>query len=162
MSVADVKGIIDRAMRTRLPGQFDSIEARVLLLATSGQEADFQHRRQVGGPARGLWQFEQIAVKEVLTNPVTSIYARAICVMHGVAPTITDCYLALANDDVFACCFARYNYWPVRAPLPPARYDAVLTAYHYYDGRWKPGFERPEDFPRYHQLALEAYGIDHD
>lgn len=159
MSVSEVVGIIDRTMRARLPGQFDSKEARVLLLATAGQESNWEHRRQVGGPARGLWQFEQIAVEEVLRNPATSIYARALCVMHAVAPTVSDCYMALANDDVFACGIARLNYWRVRDPLPAARHDAVLTAYGYYESTWRPGAKRPDDWPRNHALALESYGV---
>ena len=37
----------------------DSPEAEVLLLAIATQESALRHRTQVGGPARGYWQFER-------------------------------------------------------------------------------------------------------
>lgn len=61
-----VRSIIDSGLAL-LPDNMDSLPAVVLLLAISGQEADFRHRWQVvdgrrpevRGPARGLWQFER-------------------------------------------------------------------------------------------------------
>ena len=38
-----------------------SPEAEVLLLAIATQESALRHRTQVGGPARGHWQFERAA-----------------------------------------------------------------------------------------------------
>ena len=42
-----------------LPPAMDTPDARVLLLAIGLQESKFSHRLQIGGPARGYWQFEQ-------------------------------------------------------------------------------------------------------
>ena len=42
-----------------LPDRMDTPEARVMMLAIGLQESRFVHRRQIKGPARGFWQFEQ-------------------------------------------------------------------------------------------------------
>ena len=42
-----------------LPPKFDTPEARVMMLAIGMQESRFLHRKQIGGPARGFFQFEE-------------------------------------------------------------------------------------------------------
>lgn len=42
-----------------LPAKIDSSAARCQILAIGLHESRFLHRRQIGGPARGLQQFEQ-------------------------------------------------------------------------------------------------------
>src|SRR3546814_10617520 len=39
--------------------QFGSVDAERMLLAIGLQESRFLHRAQIGGPARGYWQFER-------------------------------------------------------------------------------------------------------
>ncbi len=54
--------ITDHALRPAmalLPARMDTSEARCMLLAIGLQESRFVHRRQIGGPARGFWQFER-------------------------------------------------------------------------------------------------------
>ena len=45
--------------REVLRGKFRSTAADVLLLAIGLQESRFEHRQQIGGPARSFWQFER-------------------------------------------------------------------------------------------------------
>ena len=54
--------IMDDAVRPAmalLPARMDTPEADCMLLAIGLQESRFVHRRQIGGPARGFWQFEK-------------------------------------------------------------------------------------------------------
>ncbi len=52
------------------------VRARVLMLAIAGQESAWKYRAQVGGPARGFWQFEVTGVDGVLNrNQTTKLIA---------------------------------------------------------------------------------------
>ena len=51
-----------------LPAEMESAEATALLLSIGLQESQFTHRRQVGGPARGFYQFELSGVQGVLRH----------------------------------------------------------------------------------------------
>ena len=51
------KNIIEPALLL-LPERMRTDQAKVMLLAIGLQESRFVHRRQIGGPARGFWQFE--------------------------------------------------------------------------------------------------------
>ncbi|MBN9642984.1 MAG: hypothetical protein J0I68_30950, partial [Achromobacter sp.] len=58
----DLKTITETAITPALallPATMDTPAARVMLLAIGLQEGRFMHRRQIGGPARGFWQFEK-------------------------------------------------------------------------------------------------------
>ena len=52
--------IIDTAVGQALallPSAMDTPQAHCMLLAIGLQESRFVHRRQIGGPACGFWQF---------------------------------------------------------------------------------------------------------
>ncbi len=54
--------IMDDALRPAmalLPARMNTPAADCMLLAIGLQESRFVHRRQIGGPARGFWQFEK-------------------------------------------------------------------------------------------------------
>ncbi|MCV6902125.1 MAG: hypothetical protein NTT76_05400, partial [Achromobacter xylosoxidans] len=58
----DLKKIIDTGISPALallPAGMDTQAAHVMLLAIGLQESRFTHRQQIGGPARGFWQFEK-------------------------------------------------------------------------------------------------------
>jgi len=50
---------IDPALALLEPlGVKSDARARLMLMAIAGQESAWEHRRQIGGPARSFWQFE--------------------------------------------------------------------------------------------------------
>lgn len=136
-----------------LPGKFDSAPARVQLLAIAMQESELRTRRQDGGPARSLWQFEQGGgIHGVLTHPASSIWAKAVCLHRAVAPTEGDVYAAFLVDDLLACAFARLLLWTDAAALP-ALGDAD-GAWAYYQRNWRPGaYARGNDQQRAELVA---------
>lgn len=121
-----------------LPAKFDGATAQVQLLAVAGQESNLATRRQLGGPARGLWQAEQGgSIHGVLTNKATSAYARSICLLMAVAPVESDVYAGLASDDALACAFARLTLWADPQPLPALGDEE--GAWQCYLRNWRPG-----------------------
>jgi hypothetical protein len=140
-----------------LPPRMDSPRARLLLLAICGQEAAFKHRRQLGGPARSLWQFEKNGgVKGVLTHPASRGFAEAICAERGLgdSPTLAQVYTALEFDDILAACFARLLLWTDPAPLPNV--GAETPAWEYYLRNWRPGKPHPNSWPANYRKATNA------
>lgn len=137
--------IIAPTFHQLLPGRFDSPEARLLLIAISKQEADLRFRQQQGGPARGLWQFEQAGgVRAVLNHHASRLQMRLACSHRGVAPTESDLYRALANDDMLACAAARLLLWTDPKPLPAIGDEQ--GAFDYYLRNWRPGaYKRDPD-----------------
>lgn len=61
-----------------LPSKMDTPEARAILIAIALQESNLKHRRQVGGPALGLLQWELPQVGLVLRHPVVGPLARNV------------------------------------------------------------------------------------
>lgn len=147
--------IIRQTYREVLPGKFDSTAATVMLLAMGLQESRFQHRQQIGGPARGFWQFERGGgVVGVLTHPASSKYAVAACAIRGVKPSSTEVYRAIRDDDLLACAFARLLLWTDPKALPvPGDADA---AWNLYLRVWRPGKPHPETWDSLYQEALGA------
>jgi len=140
--------VIVPTLQHLLPAKFDSLPARVQLLATSGQESNNATRRQVGGPARGLWQAEQGgSIHGVLTSPATSRYARSVCMLLAVAPVESEVYAGLLSDDPLACAFARLTLWADPHPLPAL--DDEEAAWQCYLRNWRPGaYSRGTDADR--------------
>ena len=142
---AVVRLCIDPALKL-LPARMDSPEARVLMLAICGQEADFHHRWQVVdrarpgvmGPARGLWQFERGGgVKGVLTHERTKALAANVCRLRGISATVDAVYNRLHADDVLAAAFARLLLWSSPRALPAVGQEQA--AFDFYLREWRPG-----------------------
>ena len=138
-----------------LPGKFDSKPARVQLLAIALQESGLRTRRQDGGPARSLWQFEQGGgIRGVLEHPSSRQYARAVCALQAVAPVSSDVYAAFLSDDQLACAFARLLLWTDAAPLP--QLGDADGAWACYLRNWRPGKPRPGAWVGNYAAALAA------
>lgn len=136
-----------------LPANMDSPAARVMLLAIGLQESRFVHRRQIGGPARGFWQFERGGgVFGVLTHAASAALARQVCDARGVAPTTAAVYGRLENDDVLAAAFARLLLWTDAARLPAV--DDKDGAWALYLRTWRPGKPHPQTWPALHARAM--------
>lgn len=138
-----------------LPAKMDSPAARCQMLAIGLQESRFIHRRQIGGPARGFWQFERLGgVRGVLTHAGTKGHAQAVCKARGVPATADAVYEALDKDDVLAAAFARLLLWSDPKPLP-ALGDAE-SAWALYLRTWRPGKPHPQTWGALYGRALEA------
>jgi hypothetical protein len=147
--------IIYPAYREVLPGKFASLGATVMLLAIGLQESRFEHRKQIGGPAMGFWQFERGGgVKGVLTHESSARHAKAICALRGVPATLDGVYRTLADDDILAAGFARLLLWTDARPLP-AIGDAD-GAWAYYLRNWRPGKPHPQTWDSLYKQAMEA------
>ncbi|HGM6772890.1 TPA: hypothetical protein ACKQAW_003487 [Stenotrophomonas maltophilia] len=135
--------------------RYDSPEARVMLLAISGQESGLAHRRQVKGPARGLWQFEQGGgVRGVLNHPSTRAAASLLCGARGVTATPAAVYAMLENDDILAAGFARLLLFTLPKRLPAI--GNVSVAWAQYLDTWRPGKPHIDRWPRNYRAAVEA------
>lgn len=133
----DIIGTIIAPAAKLLPSM-DSPKARMMLLAIGFQESRFEHRRQVGGPARGFWQFEQGGgVKGVLLHKSSAYDATKICYARGVGSSVKDVYERLENDDILACCFARLLLLTDPKPLPLI--GDLDGSWAYYLRNWRPG-----------------------
>lgn len=136
-----------------LPAKMDTPAARVMLLAIGLQESRFLHRRQIGGPARGFWQFEKGGgVRGVLTHASTREHAQAVCKARGVLGTADAVYETLGKDDVLAAAFARLLLWSDPKALPPI--NAEAAAWAVYQRTWRPGKPHSHTWPELYSRAV--------
>ena len=142
--LAMTRAYILPAALSLLPPKMDTQEARRLLLAIGLQESRFEHRRQISGPARGVWQFERGGVMGIVRHPATKDHLRAAVVALKYDAELADddigLHAAIEHNDVLACVLARLNLWWMPGPLPTEQ-DA---AWQYYLDAWRPGRPHPE------------------
>ena len=109
-----------------LPAAMDTPQARCMLLAIGLQESRFVHRRQIGGPARGFWQFEQGGgVRGVLAHPASAALARRYARFAGAADGAVR-VLAPGTGRCAGGAFARLLLWTDPARLPHGRCRCCL------------------------------------
>lgn len=149
-------GAVDPALALLTPlGVKSDNRARVLMLAIAGQESAWQHRLQIGGPARSYWQFEKGGgVWGVLNHPASQLKIKAVCASFDIlcdAPTV---YEAMAWHDVLAACMARLLLFTDPAPLP--HIDQDQEAWAYYLRTWRPGMPHHESWGGRHATARET------
>lgn len=144
-----------------LPAGMDTPAARVMLLAIGLQESRFVHRRQIGGPARGFWQFEKGTrasrggVWGVYLHVASKDHLAALCKARSVACDPDAIYSALEYDDVLAAGVARLLLWTDPKALPPVG-DAD-AGWALYLRTWRPGKPHPGTWPDlYRQAAAEV------
>lgn len=135
-----------------LPENFTSERAVTMLVAIGLQESRFVHRRQIGGPARGFWQFEWAGVRGVLNHPASKPFAEEACEARGVPASVGGVHGRLAEDDALAAAFARLLLWTDPSPLP----DDEQAAWDYYVRNWRPGKPRRETWARCWAQATDA------
>jgi len=124
---------IIRPALNELPEIMRSEPAQVLLLAIGLQESRFIYRKQINGPARGLWQFEHNGVIGVFNHLNSRDHALKLC---GTDNTRTV-HRRLERDDILACQLARLLLWTDPTPLPAI--GQAQAAWHYYLRGWRPG-----------------------
>lgn len=136
------------------PARMISVESKAMLVAIGLQESRFEHRKQIGGPARGFWQFEQGGgIKGVLDHQSTRSLIRLI--LHQLRyddDTLTS-YFAVEDNDVLAMSYARLLLWTVAGPLPVAR--QYEYAWKYYIDGWRPGKPHRATWNAFYDQAWE-------
>lgn len=122
-----------------LPPVMRSPEATALLLAIGRQESRFLMRRQIGGPARGFWQFEVGGVQGVMEHEATMYpIAKALSAMrydHTADPAVVQGWLE--HNDILAACFARCLLCTLPEALPAL--GNTNAAWTTYIRAWRPG-----------------------
>lgn len=144
-----------------LPATMDTPAARVMLLAIGLQESRFLHRRQIGGPARGFWQFEKGTrasrggVWGVYLHQASKDRLAALCKARSVTCDPDVIYAALEYDDILAAGVARLLLWTDPGKLPAVGdADAALALYL---RTWRPGRPHPQTWAElYRQAAAEV------
>ncbi|KZX63174.1 hypothetical protein A3710_17145 [Stutzerimonas frequens] len=138
-----------------LPARMNSAAAEVQMLAIGLQESRFEHRRQIGGPARGFWQFEQGGgVRGVLRHSASREHALSVCRVRNVIATEGAVYAALEHDDVLAAAFARLLLWTDPKALPALGDEHA--AWDLYLRTWRPGKPHRHTWDALYAKALEA------
>lgn len=154
-----IRTAIDPALE-RLPARMDSPRARVMMLAIGMQESRFKHRRQIGGPARGYWQFERGTpttrggVTGVLMHSASGPILRDFCARRDMPATASMIYDQLEFDDVLAAVVARLLLWTDREALPAV--GDVDEAWELYLRTWRPGKPHPNTWGMCYAQAQRA------
>lgn len=137
-----------------LGARFDSVPAERMLVAIALQESRFLHRAQIGGPARGYWQFERGGTRGVLTHPASKDAAAKLCAALDYQADVDVVYSALANNDVLAAAFARLLLFTDPKPLPSNQADG----WAYYVRNWRPGKPHADSWADCWQRAVATVG----
>jgi hypothetical protein len=154
MDLKDVFGqAVDSAMAL-LPERMDTPEARVLLAAIALQESRLIHRRQINGPARGLWQFEVGGVRGVCNHAASSMHLRRVCKLLRVDFLPAEIQEQLEFDDVLAAAVARLLLWTDPHPIPAI--GEVDAAWGYYLRNWRPGKPKRATWGSLYRQAVEV------
>lgn len=159
MNTDDIISTIIVPAAVLLPQVMDSPEARVMSLACGFQESRFTHRRQINGPARGFWQFEEGGgVRGVMLHRSSSVSAVKVCHDRDIEPRVSKVYARLEFDDILAACFARLLLWTDAKRLP--RIGDADSAWDYYLRNWRPGRPHPatwaEQYAKAEALVRES------
>lgn len=149
-----------------LPEVMDSAPAWALLLAIGRQESGFRYRRQVAGrrngetvfgPARSWWQFEEGGgVAGVLRHAKTRAIAADVLTTLGYGGAdARTAHLALEDNDVLACLFARLLLWTDARALPLGP-GAASQGWLIYLATWRPGTPHPQTWNGHFSTAWTA------
>lgn len=130
-------GTMYRAACDLLPDRMNSPEAFANLYAIAGQESKLDERRQIGGPARGFWQFEFGGIKGVLTHPASKPVIRSVLDRLDYDYSPDTSYVAIEHNDVLAFAYARCLLWTIPDALSTA--GESERAWRQYLEAWRPG-----------------------
>ena len=139
-----------------LPPKFDTPEARVMMLAIGMQESRFLYRKQIGGPARGFFQFEEGGgVRGVLKHPSTKRIIQDVIFKLGIPAE--ECYNCLSEDDDLAAAFCRLLLYTDPKTLPSLTCDPG-EAWECYIRNWMTGKPHRHTWDAFLMHAREAVG----
>jgi hypothetical protein len=146
-------GPIYKATCALLPSALDSQEGKAMLIAIAMQESRWDERRQIGGPARGFWQFELGGIRGVLNHKSSQPIIRNVLdrLDYNYAPDTS--YAAIEHNDVLAFAYARCLLWTLPAPLP--RRTESEEGWEQYISAWRPGKPHRATWDGYFRQAWE-------
>ena len=152
MTPAQLLVTVIRPTLSLLGPKYQGWEAERLLIAIAMQESRIKHRRQMGGPARGFWQFETGGLSGVLRHTASKDDAarliETLCYRNEAGPV----HAALEHNDILACGIARLLLWTDAKPLPLTEEDG----WAYYLRNWRPGKPHPSYWPVAWKTARDA------
>ena len=136
------------------PSKMLSLDSRAMLIAIGLQESRFKYRCQIGGPARGFWQFEEMGgVRGVLTHPSTRSIIRDLLKAWQYDDSTRTSYIAIEHNDVLAATYARLLLWTIAGTMPTrGEHD---YAWRYYIAGWRPGKPHRETWDKFYDQAWE-------
>lgn len=139
--IMDAQQLHDHIIKPTLKymgGNYDSKNARMLLLATAAIESHCGHYiKQVNGPALGVWQMEPATHEDIIEN-CDAIKkpkdGRGCVLLHRVRQLEVSPCNNILNDlivsPMYACAMARLKYSMDAEALPS--YDEPYEIYRYY------------------------------
>lgn len=148
--------VLNAAM-SMLPLPMDSLEARAMLYAIARQESRLQYRRQIGGPARGWWQFEQGGgVRGVVQHPATRPLLLPVLERLRYEPVVPILYAVIEHNDLLAAVFARLLLYTVPQRLPGP--DDAEEGWRQYLWAWRPGKPHEHTWAEFYREAWAVTG----
>jgi hypothetical protein len=115
----------------------------MLMLATAGQESNWENVQQTDGPARGFFQQQENDLADIFANVTTNAKAVLICLNLKIEPNAAAVYAALLNSTKLQVAMTRLNYWADWRPLPVFNDQAGMwRAYLSAQRPGKPSVER--------------------
>lgn len=135
--------------------KYATAPAVAMLLAIARVESDCCARKQMMGPARGLWQFERQGGVAGVRRAAPEVWAMAR--VWGLPDEPWEAHQALAVADIPACILARGLLWTLSDPLPALAHADADEAYRQYLSAWRPG--RPCGDARFGAAWREAVDL---
>lgn len=130
-------GPIYKATAALLPANLDSPNAKAMLMAIAMQESRWDERRQIGGPARGFWQFELGGIRGVLAHKASAPLIGSVLDRLDYDHKPETSYAAIEHNDVLAFAYARCLLWTLPGALPNR--VEVDKGWDQYTDAWRPG-----------------------
>lgn len=142
-----------------LPGSMTSPGAVAMLLSIGLQESRFIHRRQIGGPARGFYQFEHGGgVKGVLQHHQTSQLICDILDRLQYDHSSLTSYTAIEHNDLLATVYARLLLWTLPDSLP--KQEEYDRSWDQYIEAWRPGRPHRASWDGFYRQAWGICGAE--
>lgn len=152
MSPEQLLTTVIRPTLALLGPKYQGWEAERMLVAIALQESRLKHRRQIGGPARGFWQFETGGLSGVLRHSASKDDAARLIDTLVYKPEVGLLHAALEHNDILACGMARLLLWTDAKPLPLIEDEG----WAYYLRNWRPGRPHPSYWPVAWKAAKEV------
>jgi hypothetical protein len=116
-----------------MEGNYNTPEARLLLLATAAIESDCGYYiKQVNGPALGIWQMESDTHEDIWLN-CDSLRDSNFAISIGKLEVENSINISeLISSPQYACAMARLKYSMDSVPLPKVTSDRKLDEVEFY------------------------------